>query len=300
MNKSLILIFACLPFAVLTTSCGGASAATTSATSNTSVNGYAAVYKAVTWGSAAMVSFPSSCSMTFNTTGVPPFHNNYYLAPVSAAYPTVVAVTPVTGTQMSVSPYLPSEIQSQTVTVNICPEKASTTTSTNLGVIGYMISGEAIYNPYEGDATTPALTDNVSYTFTTSAGVTETASFIDACNSHPTPLTGGYTWHHHAVPVCLVSQVDGATGPSHLIGFALDGFPIYGGRDINGNVISTSQLDSCNGINSATPEFPNGAYHYVLPIGVTGKQSSMNCYAGTVTQTQMARAKKLICTMKGM
>ena len=247
-----------------------------------------------------MVTFPSSCSMTFNTTGVPPFHNDYYLAPVSTAYPTVVAYTPVTGTAMSVSPYLPSQIQSQTVTVNICPEKASSTTSANLGVIGYMISGEALYNPYEGDATTPALSDNVSYTFTASDGSTQTASFIDACNSHPTPLSGGYTWHHHADPVCLTSQIDGATGPSHIIGFALDGFPVYGGRDVNGNVISVSQLDSCNGITSATPEFPSGAYHYVLPIGVTGKQSSLNCYTGTVTQTQMASAKKLMCIMKGM
>jgi len=202
---------------------------------------------------------------------------------------------------MSLVPYTPLSITSNTVTVNICPEKASSTTSTNMGVIGYMLSGEAIYNAFEGGGTqVPAMSDNVSYTFTTSAGVTETASFIDSCNSHPTPLTTGYTWHHHGIPVCLVSQIDGSSGPSHIIGFALDGFPIYGGRDVNGNVIDVSALDSCNGITSATPEFPSGAYHYVLPIGVAGKQSSMNCYAGTVTQTQVASAKKLMCTMKGM
>jgi hypothetical protein len=70
-------------------------------------------------------------------------------------------------------------------------------------------------------------------------------------------------------------------GPSHLIGFALDGFPIHGGRDLNGNTIPVSKLDACNGITSATPEFPTGIYQYVLPIGVTGKRSSLNCYAGT-------------------
>lgn len=300
-SSTLPLLAAFLPLTFLCTGCGGTTAtAATGSTAAANANAYATAYKALTWGSAAMVSFPSSCSMTFSTTGVPPFHNNYYLAPVSSAYPTVVAVTPITGAQMSLTPYMPSQIESQTITVNICPEKASSTTSTNLGVIGYMLSGEALYNPYEGDGTTPALEDNVSYTFTDSSGTVQTASFIDACNSHPTPLSGGYTWHHHADPVCLTSQIDGSSGPSHLIGFALDGFPIYGGRDINGNVISVSQLDSCNGITSATPEFPNGAYHYVLPIGVTSKQSSLNCYTGTVTQTQMASAKKLICTMKGM
>jgi hypothetical protein len=73
---------------------------------------------------------------------------------------------------MSLVPYLPADITSNTVTVNTCPSKASSTTATNMGVIGYMLSGEAIYNPYEGNgASTPAMSDNVSYSFTTNAGV---------------------------------------------------------------------------------------------------------------------------------
>src|ERR1700743_1774358 len=99
---------------------------------------------------------------------------------------------------------------------------------------------------------------------------------------------------------CVTSQVDTGTGPSHIIGIALDGFPIYGGRDINGNIVTVSQLDACNGITSATPEFPSGAYHYVLPIGVTDSHSSLGCYAGTVNATVVAQAKKLACHMKGM
>jgi hypothetical protein len=170
-----------------------------------------------------------------------------------------------------------------------------------MGPIGYMITGEALFNPYEANgANTPALSDNVSYSFTTSAGVAETASFIDNCNSHPAGGAGGSTWHFHGVPSCLTSQVDGASGPSHLIGIALDGFPIYGGRDINGNTIQVSQLDACNGITSPTPEFPSGIYHYVLPIGVTGKQSSLNCYAGTVSQSQVALAAQHICGLDAL
>jgi hypothetical protein len=98
----------------------------------------------------------------------------------------------------------------------------------------------------------------------------------------------------------LTSQVDTATGPSHIIGVALDGFPIYGGRDIDGNVIAVSQLDSCNGITSATPEFPSGAYHYVLPIDVMTKQASINCYSGTVSAQTMTQARQLACNMKAM
>jgi len=98
----------------------------------------------------------------------------------------------------------------------------------------------------------------------------------------------------------VTSEVDTSTGPSHIIGVALDGFPIYGGRDINGNVISVSQLDACNGINSPTPEFPSGAHHYVLPIGVTTKFASINCYSGTVSESAMNTGKGLPCNMKAM
>ncbi len=276
----------------------GASSAGTSAT-GTSASVYPAAYKQLSWGSAATVSYSGDCSMTITTTGVPPYHDAYYLAPVSTAYPTAVAETPVSRMQMALVPYTPSSISGAIVTINICPSKAASTTTTNIGTIGYMISGEALYNPYEGGgAQTPALSDNVSYTFTDAAGVSRTASFIDACNSHPTPLDAGYSWHYHGVPDCLTATADATDGASHIIGIALDGFPIYGGRDFAGKIIDVAQLDSCNGITSATPEFPNGAYHYVLPIGVTGKQSSLNCYSGSVSQVQMALAKARACATR--
>lgn len=87
-----------------------------------------------------------------------------------------------------------------------------------------------------------------------------------------------------------------------MIGIALDGYPIYGGRDVNGKVVDVTTLDACNGITSPTPEFPNGAYHYVLPLDASGnpvktRQSSMNCYSGTVSSTLSAQMKKLACQM---
>jgi hypothetical protein len=73
---------------------------------------------------------------------------------------------------------------------------------------------------------------------------------------------------------------------------------IHGGSDINGNVITTSQLDACNGITSTTPEFPAGVYHYVLPLNVTSYASSMQCLTGTVSPTMLAQAQKIQCNMK--
>jgi hypothetical protein len=278
--------------AAMAAGCGASS----SSGGSTGTNAYAAAYKAAAWSSTTVtVSYPSACEMTYTTTGVPPFHNDYYLAPVSAMYPNGVAKLPLSGTEVSLLPYSAAAIEGNTVTVNICPAKAATTTAANLGVIGYTLDGEALFNPYEASGTIPALADNVSYTFTDGSGNTQTAYFIDQCNSH----SNGTTWHYHGVPSCLTATVDGS-GPSHLLGFALDGFPIYGGRDIDGNVVPVSALDACNGITSATPEFPSGAYHYVLPIGVTTKQSSLGCYSGTVSAQTMTAETHFKCKMKGM
>ena len=295
--SALLLLLAAAPAGVFISGCSSASAsASLSGSSNTS---YVAAYKALTWGSAAAVSFPSECSMTITTTGVPPSHNPYYLAPTSAEYPTPVAYGAASHTAYSVVPYTPSAISGDTMTLNICPVKASTPTQTQGGTIGFVLSGEALFNGGDG-AGVSAMSDQASYTFKDVSGASQTAYFIDQCNSHPTPLSGGYAWHHHATPVCLTATLDGATGPSHILGIALDGYPIYGGRDINGNLVTTAQLDSCNGITSPTPEFPEGAYHYVLPLNVTSYQSSIGCYTGTVAAGQMAQAYRRHCDMRTM
>jgi hypothetical protein len=292
---SLLAILA-LPASMIATGCGSTSAASTTTTTSTTgtANAYTAVYKSLTWGSNVTVTYPTTCTMSVTSTGVPSSHNAYYLAPASTTYPTVVATT-ASGLQLAVTPYTPASIASGSATFNICPTTATSTTSTSQGPIGFITSGEFLYNAYEATST-PALGDNVSYSFT-SNGTMYTASFIDSCNSHPTPISMSYTWHYHGVPTCYTATVDGASGPSHIIGIALDGFPIYGGRDISGNIITTSQLDACNGITSVTPEFSTATYHYVLPIGVTNKYSSMNCYVGTVSTTVMAEMRKLGCRM---
>ncbi|MGD0738361.1 MAG: YHYH protein [Terracidiphilus sp.] len=281
--------------------CGGGAVASssTTTTSTTITNPYAVAYESVAWGTTVKVSFPSSCEITITTTGQPDYTPNaWYLAPASGT-DTVVAHTAVSNTPLALISYatmIKPSLEGATVTLNDCPTKASATTAANLGAIGYLISGTAMFNPFEMNGTTPAVADNGSYTFTDSNNVQQTAYFIDQCNSH----SNGTTWHAHGNPSCVTSQVDTSTGPSHIIGIALDGFPIYGGRDINGNVIGVSQLDACNGITSATPEFPSGAYHYVLPIGVTTKYASINCYSGTASSGTMAAARKQACNMKMM
>lgn len=294
-RRSLLLAAVCILTAAMAGGCGGSG----SSSSTTGDTEYVAAYKAAGWGATMTLSYPSSCEMTIVTTGKPNYTPNpYYLAPAGGSQ-TVVAHTAVSNTPLALVSYadtIEPALTGSDLTLNICPSKASATTAAGLGAIGYLISGTAMFNPYEMDATTAAVADNASYTFIDGDSNMQTAYFLDQCNSH----SNGMTWHAHGNPDCVTSQVDTSTGPSHIIGVALDGYPIYGGRDIDGNVISVSQLDACNGITSPTPEFPSGAYHYVLPIGVTTNRASINCYTGTVSEQTMAKAKQLACNMKVM
>ena len=291
-----------LPF--LLSSCSTANVSTTSSTTaTTATNAYALAYQNATYNNGATgnltVTFPSSCSMSVTGTGVPYEHQTYYLVPVTTGG-TVVATT-ASGIQLGVMAYagtgLSTSVKAISATFNTCPTKAASTTATGGGAIGFMFSGTVLFDPYEA-TNTVALGDNASYTFASTAcgGTTCTASFLDSCNQHTAGGMGGSTWHYHGVPSCWTSFRDG-TGPSHIIGIALDGYPIYGGYDANGNAVSASSLDACNGITSATPEFPSGAYHYVLPVNTTTAQSSISCYAGTVSATLSAEMKTLACKM---
>lgn len=159
-----------------------------------------------------------------------------------------------------------------TITTN--PEKADLTASLPFGPMGVMISGSPVYNPYEGDGVTVAM--NANFTLKNPQG--KDVAFMDSCNGHPSPHPAEQ-YHYHGLPGCVTAQVDETDGPSHIIGYAFDGFPVYGDRDINGAQIKPETLDECNGIESATPEFPDGIYHYVM-LEVATKQSTIRCLHG--------------------
>lgn len=154
------------------------------------------------------------------------------------------------------------------------PLKVAETISSSFGAMGVMISGSPVYNPYEGDGTTIAMNGN----FTLANAEGQLIPFMDDCHGHPAPHPREQ-YHYHGLSFCVTSQVDTADGPSHIIGYAFDGFPIYGDRDINGQPIDPQTLDECNGITSPTPEFPDGIYHYIM-LDVPTVQSTVRCLHG--------------------
>ena len=157
---------------------------------------------------------------------------------------------------------------SETITLN--PVYSSTTTDTTLGTIGVTISGVPIFNDYEDFGREfVALDDNLSLN-----GV----YFIDACNGHP--LANGLSYHYHGVPYCITDAVDVAGQHSTVIGFLLDGFPLYGSKDAGGTTITGASLDACSGHFGPTPEFPDGIYHYHLTEDMA--PYSIDCFHGEI------------------
>jgi hypothetical protein len=123
---------------------------------------------------------------------------------------------------------------------------------------------------------------------------------IDQNNAHVQP-NGAY--HYHAIPPALLDRLSGGKAKPVLVGWAADGFPIYGPWDYGDARNATSplkkmkssyrvksgarpsgpggaytgafvqdwayaagsgDLDECNGRFGVTPEFAAGIYHYVL------------------------------------
>lgn len=84
-----------------------------------------------------------------------------------------------------------------------------------LGVIGFTVTGLSIFGPNEAAQPDPY-------------GDPVYNSIVDQCLGH---TAMGGTYHNHALLAeCIVASQDDPSAASPLLGFAADGFPIYGPR----------------------------------------------------------------------
>jgi hypothetical protein len=82
------------------------------------------------------------------------------------------------------------------------------------------------------------------------------------------------------VSTCVLDALDSDSGPSKLLGYARDGFGIYGPRDADGKELTNEDLDECHGTTSEV-KF-NGKkqriYHYVI---TKEYPYTLGCFKGT-------------------
>ena len=119
------------------------------------------------------------------------------------------------------------------------PQRAQKPTPLPMGPIGVAVNGVPFYNPYNAEGQ-----DAVSGLY---------AEVFDSCCGHPDQM-GRY--HYHKYPTCLKTPFRDQPGKhSPLIGYAFDGYAIYGPQGEGGK--PPADLDVCNGHEDAAR-----GYHY--------------------------------------
>jgi hypothetical protein len=130
------------------------------------------------------------------------------------------------------------------------PQLADQVTRVPMGPIGMAINGVVFFNPFERGGMNAV------------EGYSEI--WLDACCGHP-EQRGVY--HYHKYPSCVKSPFpDDGKRHSPIIGFAFDGFPLYGPYESDGvfarDLKGSQALDVCNGHSD-----PERGYHYHVTPG---------------------------------
>jgi hypothetical protein len=135
----------------------------------------------------------------------------------------------------------PNSISSQSYEFRIpsSPEaKSGSKEATPMGAMGVSLNGVPFFNQYAAGG----------------AALTNEIDGFDQYNGHP-QNTGAY--HYHMEPTYLTTT----KGKEALLGFLLDGFPVYGPVE-NGAAVSNADLDEYHGHSHVTADYPDGIYHY--------------------------------------
>ena len=113
-----------------------------------------------------------------------------------------------------------------------------TTPKTRDAALGVAVNGVPIYD-YTGGG---EMTVEDLYHTQTEHDTLQTEQ-LDACGGH---AGRGNDYHYHVKPVCMIEQMENV-GDAAIIGWAFDGFPIYGDNNPDGTHIALDVLDVCNG-----------------------------------------------------
>jgi hypothetical protein len=109
--------------------------------------------------------------------------------------------------------------------VPLKPQRASTATCIG-GVVGVSLLGAPFLSPFDA-----LLRDAPA------------REVEDSCDGHP---HGQGVYHFHSLSDCA-HQSNGRKRHARLVGYAFDGFGIYGYRGVKGRIVSDAGLDACHG-----------------------------------------------------
>jgi len=155
----------------------------------------------------------------------------------------------------------PNSIRAQRVSYSLPrhPRKASRPGCLSGGPVGIARNGVAIFDALDAEDR-----DAVAH---------ETQ---DHCGGHPQRLG---IYHYHAIPACL-TKGESKRRASGLVGWALDGYPIFGPRGHGGKLLTDGDLDACHGQTSKV--FYEGRWRRIYHYNATLEYPyTLGCFHGT-------------------
>jgi len=118
----------------------------------------------------------------------------------------------------------PVRPQDMRLTLPAIPTIAASASCVPLGPIGMLVTGGVLFNALDANGE-----DGVAH------------EMQDACQGHP-QRAGIY--HYHSLTTCYADE---GAGHSSMVGYAFDGFGLYGLRGEDGRVLTNADLDECHG-----------------------------------------------------
>lgn len=154
--------------------------------------------------------------------------NYAYIA--SSTYPKHQMMTGITGTNEQI----PVPAKDYAAPIKLTPKKAKTLTSIDAAV-GVAVNGVPIY-----DYSSQGELDVSQYD---AKHDTLVLGQLDNCGGH---AGRGDDYHYHVSPTCMIDTMKNQKDDA-IIGWAYDGYPLYGDKNPNGSDIAKGDLDVCNG-----------------------------------------------------
>ena len=153
-----------------------------------------------------------------------------YAYVTSSTYPEHELMNGITGTNEQVP--VPAEGYAAPVKLN--PKKAKDITTIDAAV-GVAVNGVPIYD-YSAQGELDVSEYDAKHD-------TLALGQLDNCGGHS---GRGDDYHYHVSPTCMIDTMKNQTS-SAIIGWAYDGYPLYGDKNPDGSDIKQGELDVCNG-----------------------------------------------------
>lgn len=163
----------------------------------------------------------------------------------------------------------PNSIRSQSISYAIPanPKVAAKPTCLPMGTIGIALSGGVFFNALDADKRDAVANE-----------------IFDSCEGHP-QQQGQYHYHHNSP--CFEQGKQDEHSP--ILGYALDGFGIYGARGDGGKLLTNNDLDECHGHTGSIIDSSGSTtnqYHYHINNEFP---YILGCFKGEVDTSMLER-----------